>query len=142
MIAYKQIPEVEVHGAVDRFLGTQPDNIPDEEFDRIFDNTRDALLTVGSFNEGSRNGANFASSRYVDQIPCIGISVDDDFPPDRLIEAALIAQSNAHRPYAIIFDLYPDCIVALPDALVGTVELNNHSQNMTADSTASRRESP
>lgn len=118
---YRQVSEDEVHSAVDEFLKTQQEVIPDSEFDRLFDSTKTALETVGTFNEETRDGADFFSSRYVDQIPCIGISVDEDFPKAKIIEAATLAQKDAHRPYALIFDLYPNYIVSLPSAIVGTL---------------------
>lgn len=118
---YNQLSENDVHAAVDDFLKTQPESIPDSEFDRLFDSTKEALLTVGTFNEGTRDGADFVSSRYVDQIPCIAVSAEDNFPKEKIIRAALLAQETAHRPYALVFDLYPDYVAALPSALIGTL---------------------
>ena len=118
---YRQLPADAVLSAVEEFLRTQPETIPDSEFDLIFDGAREALLTVGTFNEGIRDGADFVSSRYVDQIPCIGVSVENRFPKDKIIRAAHLAQARAHRPYALVFDMYPDYIASLPNALIGTL---------------------
>ncbi|MCG8601272.1 MAG: hypothetical protein MI807_14110 [Verrucomicrobiales bacterium] len=118
---YRQVSEDEVHKAVDDFLNTQDEIIPDSEFDRLFDSTKKALETVGTFSEATRDGADFLSSRYVDQIPCIGVSVDEDFSKAKILEAAALAQREAHRPYALIFDLYPNYIASLPSAIIGTL---------------------
>jgi len=118
---YHQLAEDDVHAAVEEFLQTQPETIPDSEFDRLFDSTKEALKTVGTFNEGTREGADFVASRYVDKIPCIAVSVEDDFPKDKLIEAARLAQERSHRPYVLVFDLFPNYMASLPSALVGTL---------------------
>ncbi len=118
---YHQLSEDEVHAAVEDFLKTQPETIPDSEFDRLFDSTKEALKTVGTFNEGTRDGADFVSSRYVDQIPCIAVSAEDDFSKEKIIEAANLAQQRAHRPYALVFDLFPNYVASLPSALIGTL---------------------
>jgi len=123
MTVYRTVSENELNRAVEDFLREQADEISSAEFDEIFENTRDALLTVGTFSEGRRNGENFLSSRYVDQVSCVGVSVDEGFPTKILIRAADLAHRNAGRDYVILFDLYPEYIASFPNKILGTIDL-------------------
>jgi hypothetical protein len=96
-------------------------NIPDEEYDLIFDHLGKVLGKHGSFTETIAVDADFKGYRYVAQIPWIAIVPNDETaPPALALKAAREAIQTAHRPLAVSFDYYPNGLLALPSGDVFT----------------------
>jgi hypothetical protein len=88
-------------------------NIAEAEYDRLFDHLAEALRRHGTFKEGF-GPADFVGSRYVSQVPWIGIVPSDSVEPSAALAAGLEAVSTAHRPLAVSFDFYPEVVLILP----------------------------
>lgn len=121
-IIYTKVPEdndLEVIGS--QFCANNGDNedgtIPDEEYDKLFDHLG-AIVSKYATYSGKGEDADFSGSRYVDQVPWITLVADDDADPAIALKAALEAIQSAHRPLAISFDYYPDCLMVLPPNIV------------------------
>ncbi|MES2569099.1 MAG: hypothetical protein V4710_03475 [Verrucomicrobiota bacterium] len=113
---YQKASLEEMEWLASRFCDEQGDdahgNIPDSEYDRLFDHLAAVLRDHGTFVEGSGD-ADFSGYRYVDQIPWITI-VAGNIPPAIALRAALEATLTTHRPLAISFDFYPEGLMILP----------------------------
>ena len=82
--------------------------IPDEEFDKLYDNLLVVLNRHGRSSEKpSDKTADFRTSRYCEQSPTIGVVPHDKLSPLVALEAGLEAVRTSHRPLGIIFDFYP-----------------------------------
>jgi hypothetical protein len=108
----------ELHG--DPPYGT----IPDEEFDKLYDNLVAILAQHGRFEEGWSNPRpDFSGSRYCDQTPSIGIVPRKDLNPAIALHAGLEAVASSHRPLGIIFDFYPNSLfVCSPNRVFSTFD--------------------
>ena len=128
-IVFTQVPEdndLEEIGS--QFCDANGDNedgtIPDEEYDKLFDHLGAIISKYASYSDEEED-ADFSGSRYVDQIPWITLVAEDDADPAIALKAALEAVQSAHRPMAVSFDYYPDCLMVLPPNIVySTFDLN------------------
>ena len=76
----------------------EPDvvDIPEDEFDEIYDQLVAIIETVGTYSDGGTEAADFSSSRWVDPANQILVEVDDD--SDHLIPAVVDAVERDLKP--------------------------------------------
>lgn len=103
--------------------------IPDDEYDKLFDHLGGVISKHASYSD-DLDDADFSGDRYVDQIPWITIVAEDDADPAIALKTALEAVQTAHRPLAVSFDYYPDCLMVLPPNIVySTFDLKRLTNN-------------
>ena len=119
---YIHTPVASIYADVDAFLSSQPKEIPDTEFDKMFDHSVQAILQIAFFSEGRRQSEkDFVSSRYVDQIPCMGVSGPENVKLSEIVEICQLAQKAPPFPYVLMIDLHPQLVAAFPDRILGSI---------------------
>lgn len=126
---YTKVSADEFHQRVDQVISQQLEAsskiIPDAEFDQLFDLVEMKLKEVGRFNGNGMlsGGADFCSSRYVDQIPYVNVVVADRISLRKLIKIGYEIHKQSHRPFCLLFEDEKDCLAVFPDlTAIGTIE--------------------
>ena len=122
MMNYTHAAVASIYSDVDSFLQSQPQLIPDSEFDKMYDHSVLAIRQVAPFSDGIRQSQlDFVSSRYVDQIPCMGVSGPGDVKLADILQICQLAQTAAPFPFVLLIDLYPNLVAAFPDRILGSI---------------------
>lgn len=119
---YTHAEVASIYSDVDRFLQGQPQVIPDSEFDKIYDHSVLAIRQIAPFSDGLRQSEHdFVSSRYVDQIPCMGVSGPENVKLADILQICQLAQTAPPCPFVLLIDLYPNLVAAFPDRILGSI---------------------
>jgi hypothetical protein len=114
-----------IYLAVDKFLQGQPHVMPDSEFDKMYDHSVLAIRQIAPFSDDLRQSENdFVSSRYVDQIPCMGVSGPERVKLADILQICQLAQKAPPFPFVLLIDLYPHLVAAFPDRILCSILLD------------------